>query len=198
LPRIVFAIALFVVSSLDIGSAAAQPLDTNAGWGLPQLMAELAEVKSSSAHFVEHKYLHMLTEPIEDSGTLSYRAPDQLRKDTLTPQVEHLIVDRDALTIERQDKTQTLRLDQYPQVWAIIEAIRATLAGDREGLERYYVVRFSGDAKAWQMSLAPRDPKIERIVRSIRISGSGAHIQRVSTEEADGDRSEMSITEDAR
>jgi Outer membrane lipoprotein carrier protein LolA-like len=197
LPRILFALALFVVSSLDIGSAASQPHETNAGWGLPQLMAELGAVKSSSAHFVEHKYLHMLTEPIEDSGTLFYRAPDQLRKDTLTPQIEHLIVDRDRLTIEGQDKTQTLRLDQYPQVWAIIEAIRATLAGDREGLERYYIVRFSGDAKAWQMSLVPRDPKIERIVRSIGVSGSGAHIEHVSTEEADGDRSEMSIAEDS-
>jgi outer membrane lipoprotein-sorting protein len=197
LARIGFVLALFIVSCLDVGSAGAQQHDAGAPWGLARLMADLGAVKSSSAHFVEHKYLHLLTEPIEDSGTLFYRAPDQLRKDTLTPQVEHLIVDRDTLTIERQDKTQTLRLDQYPEVWAIIEAIRATLAGDREGLERYYVVRLSGDAQAWRMALEPRDPKIERIVRSITISGSGAHIEHVTTEEPDGDRSEMSITEDA-
>lgn len=195
--RIVFALALFVASCLDIGSAAAQPRAADTPWGLPQLMAELGAVKSASAHFVERKYLHILKKPIEASGTLSYRAPDHLRKDTLRPDVERLIVDRDTLTIERQDKTQTLQLEQYPEVWAIIEAIRATLAGDRKLLERYYFVRFSGGAEAWQMSLEPRDPKIERIVRSIRISGSGAHIKHVSTEEADGDRSEMVITEDA-
>jgi outer membrane lipoprotein-sorting protein len=189
--------ALIVVAWLWTVPALAQASAPASGWGLSQLMQGFAAIKASSARFVERKYLHMLKEPIEDSGTLFYRAPDQLRKDTLRPQIEHLSIDHDLLAIEREGMSQTLRLDDYPQIWAIIEGIRGTLAGDQAALERYYRLNLEGRADAWQLSLEPRDPKIKQLIRSIRIFGSGAHINRIDTEESDGDRTEMTITEDA-
>lgn len=160
-------------------------------------MKGFAAVGTSSAHFVERKYLHVLKTPIEDSGTLFYRAPDHLRKDTLQPQIEHLSVDRDRLTIEREGKTQSLNLDEYPQIWAIIEGIRGTLAGDQAALERYYILTIEGSSDDWKMSLIPRDSKIKDLIRSILIFGNAAHIKRIETEERDGDRTEMTITEDS-
>ncbi len=196
MPRWSFALALIAAAALRAMPVAAQAPAPAPSWSLPDLMQRFAAVKTASAHFVERKYLHMLKEPIEDSGTLFYRAPAQLRKDTLKPQYEHLIVDHDLLTIERDDKSQTLRLDDYPQIWAIIEGIRATLAGDRPALENYYRLNLEGNVDAWQLSLEPKDFKIKELIRVIRIFGSGAHIKRIDTEESDGDRSEMTITED--
>ena len=190
------AILMFLAAALAVsaGGVGAQP--AAAKWDLAQLMQQLAAVKTASAHFVEHRYLRMLKEPLVDSGTLFYRAPDQLRKDTLEPQVEKLSIDRDILTIDREGKSQTLQLKDYPELWAIIEGIRGTLAGDRSALENYYIVTLHGSAESWQLSLVPRDPKIEKAVRSVLISGDGAHIRRIVTDEGQGDRSEMTITED--
>ena len=42
------------------------------------------------------------------------------------------------LTIRRGEHTRTLELAQYPQVAPWVESIRATLAGDRGALERYF------------------------------------------------------------
>ena len=54
--------------------------DSAAPWGLPELMAELHAVSSVRAKFVEKKYLHALSAPLELSGTLAYEAPDRLEK----------------------------------------------------------------------------------------------------------------------
>ncbi|MGH7035007.1 MAG: LolA-related protein [Stellaceae bacterium] len=189
------ALTLAIAAGAPAAALRAEPAATQ--WDLAQLMRELASVKTASAHFVERRYLHLLKEPLVDSGTLTYRAPDQLSKITLEPQTERLIVDGDLLTIDREGKSRTLRLEDYPEIWAIIESIRGTLAGDRAALEKYYVLKLEGSAASWTLSLVPRDPKIEQLVRSILIFGEGRAIRHILTLEQEGDRSDMTITEDS-
>jgi outer membrane lipoprotein-sorting protein len=164
---------------------------------LPQLMQQFATVKQANAHFIERKTLHILRAPIMDSGTLTYAAPARLEKSTLTPKPERLLVDGDKLTIEHDGQTQALNLSDYPQIGGFIEGIRATLAGDLATLNRIYAVNLTGTSSAWQLLLQPRDEKMLQIVRSIRLSGSGAHIQRIDTDEGQGDSTDMTIVEDA-
>lgn len=190
--------ATVLASAITISASAslrAEPAATQ--WNLAQLMRELASVKTASAHFVERRYLHLLKEPLVDSGTLSYRAPDQLSKITLEPQTERLIVDGDLLTIDREGKSRTLRLDDYPEIWAIIEGIRGTLAGDRAALEKYYTLKLEGSAASWTLSLVPQDLKIKQLVRSILIFGEGHSIRHILTLEQEGDRTDMTITENS-
>ena len=194
LSRLIAAMALavgIVIGAPTIGLRA-QP-----EWGLAQLMQDLAAVKSASAHFVERRYLHLLKEPLVDSGTLSYRAPDQLSKITLEPQTERLIVDGDLLTIDREGKSRTLRLEDYPEIWAIIEGVRGTLAGDRAALEKYYTLKLEGTPASWTLSLVPQDSKIKQLVRTILIFGEGHSIRHILTLEQEGDRTDMTITEDS-
>lgn len=167
-------------------------------WGLTQLMASLGQVKSASAQFVERKTLHVLRQPLIASGTLLYVAPDQVQKITVTPQWERLALSGDTLTMEGgpDDRTRSIPLASAPEVAAFVESVRATLAGDLPALQRYYTVTLAGDAKAWQLSLEPKDAKLRKLVASIRIGGSGDKVATVETEEGDGDHSEMSIVED--
>ena len=178
-------------------SVLGEPVAAPERWDLHELMLRLGGVQSATAHFVEHKFLHMLKKPIVASGTLTYAAPGRLVKDTLQPRPEHLLVDGDTLSIEREGKTETLQLADYPQIGAFIEGIRATLAGDLPALDRLYTVRLDGSSEAWQLLLRPRDAKMQEIVHAILISGSKARVERVDTQESDGDRSEMTIIEDA-
>jgi outer membrane lipoprotein-sorting protein len=178
--------------------AAPAVAQTQAGWGLPQLMATLAHVKSASAQFVERKTLRVLDTPLVSSGTLLYVAPDQVEKITVLPERERIAISGDKLTIEggTSDRPRTLSLANAPEIAAFVESIRATLAGDLPALDRFYRVKLAGEPASWQLDLVPRAEKLTQLVRRIRISGSGEKITSVETDEADGDRSEMSVVED--
>ena len=172
----------------------------SAGWDLPRLMAGLQQVRAANAHFVERRYFSMLTQPIETSGTLAYVAPDKLRKQTLAPKPELLVVDGSNLTIEPgpEGKGRILSLEDYPQIGALVESIRATLAGDLTTLLRYFDVTLKGGPADWQLRLEPKGRRLRDFIRSIRIGGSRFEIRSVETAEGDGDRSEMSIVADRR
>jgi len=186
-----------LVAGLALSSVA---LAAEPSWGLPQLMQSLRQVKSSNAYFSERKELRMLNEPLMSSGTLTYVSPDKLQKATLLPKPERLSIADGKLTIERSENNEnrTVALADVPEIGAFVEAIRATLAGDLPALERYYNVGLQGDAGDWQMTLAPKEKRLQELVKSIRIVGRDAAIRSIVSEQADGDRSEMSIVETAK
>lgn len=170
-----------------------------AAWDLAQLMLDLQQVKAAKARFVEHKYFGVLDLPLESAGTLIYAAPDKLEKHTQWPKAETLAVEKDKLTITRAEGQQhrTLALQDYPEIWAFVESIRATLAGDLPTLRRIYDVDLEGNAGDWQLLLQPKDKKMRDIVQSIRISGNRVSLRSIEVVEADGDHSVMTILPDA-
>lgn len=168
-----------------------------AGWGLPQLMQSMAQVQRSQGKFKERKYLSVLIAPLDFSGTLSFRAPDHLEKHTLKPKVESLVLDQGVLTIDSKARNikRTLVLQEYPAVWAFVESIRSTLAGDLPTLQRFYKIRFKGTATKWSMRLRPLEQTTRRVVSEIVISGRGNHVTHIETYEANGDHSMMTVIE---
>lgn len=191
--------AACLCAALVCGSAAAQAPAAGEGWGLAALMRELAGVPHSKARFVERKYLKILDRPLELTGTLEFRAPDHLARYTLTPKVESFVVDGDRLRLEdARGRKRTFALQDNPVLWAFVESIRSTLKGDLGQLERFYSVVVEGDARAWKLALTPKQPRMSAIISLIVIEGSGGRIGTVEVHEAQGDRSIMSVTEDAR
>lgn len=169
-----------------------------APWGLPQLMAELARVKSESAQFTERKTSRLLTEPMTLSGRLAYTAPSHIEKITLSPMPESLVMDGDRVTIVTgaNHDNHTFSVADYPQIGGLVEGIRATLAGDQRALDRFYTVSLGGTPAAWNLLLIPHDPDVARFIKSIDFRGSGDRIQTIDTEDADGERSDMNIFAD--
>ena len=174
------------------GGAAAQ---SNESFGLEQLMAELAHVERAQAQFVEQKYMKVLKTPLESRGTLIYEAPDRMIKRTEKPKPESMTVEGERLTLERQGRTRTLRLQDYPVLWAFIESIRATLKGDLAALQHFYQVELSGEPQRWTLSMKPKEAKMTRVISSIEIAGAQGKIKTVKVQEAQGDRSVMTIVE---
>lgn len=167
-------------------------------WSLDRLMREFGAVRTARARFTERKYLKMLDRPVESSGTLAYDAPSRLEKLTLVPKRERMLVEEDRVTLEMgpKRKQRVLSITDHPLLRAFIESIRATLAGDRATLERFYRVDFGGDASGWRLKLEPADAKTKSLVRVIRITGSGGEIGSVEVEQSDGDRSVMTMVRD--
>ena len=175
-------------------SAATKP----PGWTLDRLMSTLAQNKSGRATFVETKYLSITTQPIESSGELDFVAPDHLEKITVSPKPEHLVVDGDKLTVERNQHKYTLSLARYPELAAFIESIRATLTGNRYALERAYKVALAGQDDDWTLTLSPLDPHMSSVVSMITLDGSGDLLRTVVIQQADGDHSVMRLQNASR
>lgn len=164
------------------------------GFDLAALMALLGRVKAGEATFTETRRIEMLDRTLESSGRLSFRAPDTFVRETLSPRREKLAVTGNTLTMSLGERSRTMQLDASPEASVIVEAVRGTLTGNRESIERLFETSVSGNAAKWSLDLAPRDLRLRGQVASLRVSGRDAVVREVSVLLADGDRSVMTIT----
>jgi outer membrane lipoprotein-sorting protein len=168
--------------------AAAFELDTLMGW--------LAAVPAAKNSFTETKHSALLSAPLVLKGTLAYQRPDRLEKNVLSPYEERTLIAAGTVTVENRTlkQTRSFSLASSAAVSALVESMRATLAGDRASLERHYKLKLEGQPEAWVLDLAPRERKLADFVKQIRIAGTRERIQRIEVEEASGDRSIMLVS----
>lgn len=173
-------------------------LSTQAGqFTVGELMGGLANSTHGAATFTERKYISILDQPVESSGELLFVPPARLEKRTRKPQVETLVLDGDVLTVERKGQRHVLQLKDYPEVAGMVESIRATLAGDRPALERVYRLGLEGNRDRWALVLTPLDARVGRVISRIRMEGARDQVRTVEIQQADGDRSVMSVRKGA-
>ena len=120
---------------------------------LPELMGLLSRQKQAEARFVEQRYVRGFDGPLQASGTLSFTAPDQLVRRTTSPRPETMAVDGNNLTLTRSGRTRSMTLDSVPELLGLVEAMRATLAGNSSVLTRYFKPRLDGTAAQWTLDL---------------------------------------------
>jgi outer membrane lipoprotein-sorting protein len=180
--------ALLLVSTLSIAES----------WNLQALMQSMADIPSSHSRFVETRHLALLTRPLELKGRLTYERPNRLSKHVLSPFDELISVEGDALTVVNKTKGEQrfISLREQPAMGALIESVRATLAGDLAQLERHYRVELSGARGSWRMLLVPRDFQLRKYVETIALAGTEARLARIEIVETDGARSVMTILHD--
>jgi hypothetical protein len=188
--------------------------------GLLATIGEASRAGERRATFVEVKFSTLLTQPIESSGTLRFRAPDLLEKVTVAPQRERVTIEGDRVSIETvggsgETRRTTLRASEVSQVAPLIEGLRATLAGDIEALNRHYdialladrhrpavpandaarrIAKTLSDPAAWTLQLTPRDPALRAHVQSVLLYGIGREVGLVEFVETSSDRTQLWIT----
>jgi hypothetical protein len=182
-----------VLITLALAAACAAAAQTTAPPALDELLQLLAARRHGHVTFTEVQQLAMLDRPLESSGELLYDAPDRLEKRTLKPKAQTLILEHGVLTARRGHRTHVMELRDYPQVVPFVESIRATLAGDRAALERYFRVQFDGTLAHWTLLLVPVDATLAGAVKDIRIEGERDVVRTVEIRQSDGDRSLLSI-----
>jgi hypothetical protein len=158
-----------------------------------EVMHLLAARRHGEVSFVEQHFLSVLKRPAESSGELIYDAPNRLEKRTLEPHPEDLVLVDNVLTVERNHRSRVLDLKSYPQILPLVESIRATLAGDREALERMFRLDFSGTLARWTLTLVPRDAQVAKSVAEVQIDGMKDNLIKVEIRQTDGDRSLMTL-----
>jgi outer membrane lipoprotein-sorting protein len=165
---------------------------------LAALMEMLAQVAAAKNNFTETKHSALLSAPLVLKGTLVYARPDRLEKNIVSPYDERTLIADNNVTIDNRTLKQkrSFALTSSAAIAALVESMRATLAGDRTALERHYHVRLAGQPEAWILSLAPREQRLASLVKRIQIAGVRERLNRIEVEEAAGDRSVMLISPD--
>ena len=156
---------------------------------LDALMRAMRAVPERRDAFTEERAIPELDLPLPSSGVLRWRAPDRLEKHTTSPIDERLTVEGNRMAYERADRgiRREFGLDDQPEMRALVEAVRATLAGDLQGLVRHYEVAFEGAPGAdWRLVLTPLSTRVRAAVQRIVVSGRGAQVLAVDTEGGGG------------
>ena len=157
---------------------------------LTRLMQGFAAETRSEAHFTEEKAIPELDLPLPSEGTLRWQAPDRLEKHTTSPIDELLRVEGGRLLYARPDRgiRREFGLEEQPEMRALVEAVRGTLAGDLAALRRHYEIGFTpeGPDAPWRMVLTPLSVRVRAAVQRILVSGRGPQVRRIETEGGGG------------
>ncbi len=145
--------------------------------------------------FHETYFSHMLTTPSHKEGTLVFHPPARLEKHVRVPTEESFIANGDNLLYENpsRDISRTFSLQEYPALATLIEGLRSLFNGDKEALRQFFDVSIAGTPEAWILHLSPIIQDEEDGVNCIRLAGQQAHLQTISIQETNGDRSELQL-----
>jgi Outer membrane lipoprotein carrier protein LolA-like len=166
-------------------------------FGLPALMQALAAVPAAEARFTEVRRMQVLSAPLELQGTLRYLRPDRLERRVQSPYEETIRIEGDRVSIDNPVRgvRRSYMLASLPAAYALVESLRATLAGDLAALERHYHLRLAGRREAWMLSLTPRDAGVAGMLAEVRLQGAAARITRIEYDEGMGDRTVITLRE---
>ena len=178
---------------LALLAAGATPARAQAQFDLLQLMQTLAQVKAGEATFTETRTVAMLERTLQSSGRLSFEAPDSFVRETLKPRREKIAVVGNSVTMSLGARTRTVPLDSVPEAAVIMEAIRGTLTGNRDAIERNFTPSVIGTPQRWTLELKPRETRLRELVIAVRLVGERALVREVTVAMADGDKSVMTI-----
>lgn len=192
-----------VTAPLDVAAAGvATPAATASGRefespgnreAVERILARIARRGAHETRFVEQRFLRFLDAPVESSGRLSYRPPDRLERHTDKPKPESMILEGDTLSMTRDGKTRSLSVTQLPAVGDLVGSIRDLLAGDRAAIEKRYRAIAQGSDADWQLVLLPSDAELAALVTRIVVAGQGERMATIEIQQADGDRSLMTL-----
>lgn len=136
------------------------------------LISQLAKPAPAAIDFTEIRFSPLLKQPLSVSGTLGYEGPTSLDRQVTRPYRETTEIRGDSVRVRREGEPErSFGLKRAPELQGLLSAFTSLLAGDHSAVERDFTVTATGDADGWQLSLAPRDTRLSKRVKQIRIEG---------------------------
>lgn len=186
-PKALGAISAMLACWIGLTPAFAQSPTT-----LPDLMRSLSEVKSVEANYREVVESALLRQPMSSTGTLSYRAPDELIK--AADHGDRLQIEGDSITLVNGDDRRQFSLSDSEALKGIILAMRATFAGDLSVLQALYKLDFESGDEGWTLDLSPKERRLLSVFERILIRGRGNRIDRMDVIEGNGDSRSLQLS----
>jgi hypothetical protein len=178
-------------------AATCLPGAADEAFGLPALMRLLAAVPRAEARFTEVRRMQVLSAPLELRGTLRYVRPDLLERQVQSPYEETVRIEGGRVSVDNPARgaRRSYALAALPAAYALVESLRATLAGDGAALERHYQLKLLGTRDTWLLTLTPRDPAVADLLAQVRLHGAAERITRIEYDEGPGDHAVITLRE---
>jgi hypothetical protein len=174
-------------------SLAATPLRA-ADADLDTLLGQLVRPAPDSTSFVEVRYSSLLDEPIVVSGVLEHRTDGALVRRVESPYQEITELQGENVTVTRAgSQPRRFSLDRAPELRGMLASFGALLTGDRKMLEKYFKVELEELETRWEITLVPRDRKLQRRLARIVVDGTADRPRCFTMLESDGDGSVMAL-----
>lgn len=156
-------------------------------------MQLLGNAPEGEVTYTEKKYSNLLTAPVTSSGTLVFRRPDTVEKNTLLPRKETFRIDGEELVVVRKGAEKRYPLSSQPLLSAFAASLRGVLGGDADLLHRHYQLALTGEEQQWQLEMTPTEAETSRYLDRIFVSGHAGHIGKIEILERSGDRSVLQL-----
>ncbi|HWK74492.1 MAG TPA: LolA-related protein [Povalibacter sp.] len=136
------------------------------------LISQLAKPTPATIDFSEIRFSPLLKQPLIVSGTLGYQGSTSLDRHVTRPYRETTEIRGDSVLVRREGEPErSFGLKRAPELQGLLSAFTSLLAGDHAAVEREFTIDAAGDSSAWRILLAPRDARLSRRVKLIRIEG---------------------------
>ena len=181
-------VAIAVPARAEPARTAADPC----GRGLPGVVGGFRQIKSLRATFVEEKHIALLARPLVTRGSIFYRAPADLIRRTVAPRPSAVWLHGARLRLRDDSGEKEMDLGRWGPAQSLVDSYLHVLGGDLDWLKAHYTIDFQCRAGAWRLALAPLEPAVAKLLKSITLAGRGDELSRVDVVDASGDRTETS------
>lgn len=169
-------------------------LSAAADAGPAALVASLKRELPARTPYTEVRFAQMFDRPIVARGELEYLGVGRLGKRVDAPYRETTTIADGQVKVQRGErKPREIALGQIPELEGFLRGFSALLGGDADTLARDFELTTRGDGARWRLSLAPKDARLKRRVKSIVVDGADAAARCFTINEADGDSSVMLV-----
>ncbi len=168
------------------------------------LLALFAKMEGLEARFEEEKRIALLAAPLVSSGRLYFLRPGYLARLVEKPEVTKLLITPDELLVSGKEGEQKIDLRTTEDIRIFVQSLVQVFSGDEAALKESYGLAFersagSGigvdDVESWMFTLTPQRAPLTKLMKELRLNGSGCMVRTFEVKETNGDRTITRILE---
>lgn len=158
-------------------------------------ITQVLKSQESLHEFSQEKHIKILAKPLKSSGYLLLADNDAVVWQTLTPiKSTTLISESQFKQFNKNDQPVSMPANADNQTSQLISStFLAILSGNLDSLRENFEVIALCNQSAWDISLTPKNPRIQRLIKHIQINGS-EQIEHLSFTEANDDATKLLFT----
>lgn len=172
-------------------------------WDISDLMHRLSGTVHAKLVFRETRNSAFIVTDLITTGSIEYRRPDYIEKNTVSPIAEKIVIAGDYVSIEKvvhqkkgEDVVQIRKypVQSHPVLATAVASLRAMLGGNEALIRRDFEIELEGSRADWQLNLIPDNPEVLKYFDRITLHGSDARIRKIVSALASGDQSMLELT----
>lgn len=157
---------------------------------LDAILKRLSEPRVVRAQFVQERALADLERPFLSRGRIVVSREQGVLWQVDSPVKLALAFTPSQIIETGSDGTRRLRAQGRSVETQIGRVLRGILASDAETLRTNFDATAAGSPERWTIRLAPRPREMARVLREIRLAGSG-HLEMIEVEETSGSQTTL-------